>query len=494
MSYTGDSLIHSAGNASAAAIDAWMARKGQQLAPGYAPDKRYKAPPPVGEAIVRLSREVEVNSDFVAAQICKESAGWQSAIVRDKNNPSGLGAVNDNAYGGAVTFDTPEAGIQATIAHLLTYTLGTANPWWDLDPRATAVPQRNLGVVDTLSDLDGKWAWPGQGYGAGIANLANDLVQFAASFPEQEQPPMRRQLRIALAAGHRNADGGNQLEASITGPLCKAYADEFRRRGADVRVITPNDGLGHYSGGLQDVAQQVVNWAQGGWVADLFLETHTEGAGGRRGVFGIYPDWGSDVDVDARDRLIPLMVEAIAQATGLPIRGNGVMSEKNTGVGGKGHRLGVFLRSAPVAATTTRLLIEHGAHDAPDDLAIIQSPGFPERVAKAGVAAVYEFYGMPAYYQGGAPVEERIDPETGYRIIGGMLAYIRWLESEIGEAETLMLIGRPISNEYVDEATGLTVQDFERARLEWHPGSRPDRWDILLGRVNAELIETRSAA
>lgn len=32
---------------------------------------------------------------------------------------------------------------------------------------------------------------------------------------------------------------------------------------------------------------------------------------------------------------------------------------------------------------------------------------------------------------------------------------------------------------------------FERARFEWHPGSDPARWDVMLGRVGAELLVSR---
>src|SRR5690606_3210853 len=120
--------------------------------------------------------------------------------------------------------------------------------------------------------------------------VARWINEWAAEFPPgREEASTVEPLRVAIAAGHRNRDGGNALEMEIVGPLTKAYVEEFRRVGADVRCITPGDGLGMFPGGLQDVAQRVVDWARSGWVADLFLEVHTEGAGGRRGVFAIYP-------------------------------------------------------------------------------------------------------------------------------------------------------------------------------------------------------------
>ena len=41
---------------------------------------------------------------------------------------------------------------------------------------------------------------------------------------------------------------------------------------------------------------------------------------------------------------------------------------------------------------------------------------------------------------------------------------------------------------------GRTVQYFERARFEWHPGAWPERWDVLLGCLGAEVLESRQAS
>ena len=178
MTYSGDTPIKGTGQASAVVIDDWMQHMGQQLAPVYAPDQMYIIPPPVGQPIVTIATQYGLNSDLIAAQICKESAGWQSAIVRAKNNPSGLGAINNDPMGGAIMFSTPEAGIRATVAHLLSYVDGTASPLWAEDPRAVAIPSQNVGAVHVLSDLNGRWAVPGPTYGQDIAALANQLVQF----------------------------------------------------------------------------------------------------------------------------------------------------------------------------------------------------------------------------------------------------------------------------------------------------------------------------
>lgn len=50
----------------------------------------------------------------------------------------------------------------------------------------------------------------------------------------------------------------------------------------------------------------------------------------------------------------------------------------------------------------------------------------------------------------------------------------------------LPVYGYPISEPF--QQNGMTVQYFERARFEWHPGAWQSRYDVLLGRVGAEVL------
>jgi len=50
----------------------------------------------------------------------------------------------------------------------------------------------------------------------------------------------------------------------------------------------------------------------------------------------------------------------------------------------------------------------------------------------------------------------------------------------------LPLYGYPLTEEFVEN--GATVQYFERARLEYHAGAAPARFDVLAGRIGAEAI------
>ncbi|MGA7669839.1 MAG: serine hydrolase [Nitrolancea sp.] len=73
--------------------------------------------------------------------------------------------------------------------------------------------------------------------------------------------------------------------------------------------------------------------------------------------------------------------------------------------------------------------------------------------------------------------------ETHQNLCGGFVAY--W--EQFGG---LALFGYPISSEFNEDGT--TVQYFERARFEWHPGSDPEHFDVLLGRLGAEELTNQS--
>ena len=55
----------------------------------------------------------------------------------------------------------------------------------------------------------------------------------------------------------------------------------------------------------------------------------------------------------------------------------------------------------------------------------------------------------------------------------------------------LAIFGMPITEEF--QENGITVQYFERARFEWHPGSAPQQYDVLLGLVGNEVTAGRQA-
>jgi N-acetyl-anhydromuramyl-L-alanine amidase AmpD len=73
--------------------------------------------------------------------------------------------------------------------------------------------------------------------------------------------------------------------------------------------------------------------------------------------------------------------------------------------------------------------------------------------------------------------------ETRHTVCGRFRAF--W---ESYDERAVLTFGYPLSEAFRD-AEGVLIQYFERARLEWRPGSGQNRWDILLGRVGDEASE-----
>ena len=76
-------------------------------------------------------------------------------------------------------------------------------------------------------------------------------------------------------------------------------------------------------------------------------------------------------------------------------------------------------------------------------------------------------------------------PQTQHNLCYGFRAY--W--QQFGG---LAIFGYPITEEF--QENGLTVQYFERARFEWHPGQFPQRYDVLLGLLGDEVTAGRTDA
>lgn len=82
--------------------------------------------------------------------------------------------------------------------------------------------------------------------------------------------------------------------------------------------------------------------------------------------------------------------------------------------------------------------------------------------------------------------EERVwRPETRHSMAHGFLHFWR-------QRGGLKIFGWPITEEFTEN--GRTVQYFERARFEHHPGSNPLWFDVRLGRVGAETLDIRRNA
>lgn len=365
-----------------------------------------------------------LNIDFALcfAQFCVETNNgrFTGTVPVTAHNPAGIGALtNTSEY---IVFANWRAGIIAYFMHLLTWCdridlalAITDLPPTDFDPRVPIVikVRATKGRAVTWRDLGGRWAvsddidWHLQADRTDTPNYGAIIAQRHAAIlatPDTEVAPVTatKTIKLALSAGHHNSSGGDALEYQQTGELAEAVARHAKPLGFDVRVVQPDGpdadtepGDGTISGSLDVVGNTVVAWSKQGWVPDAFVEMHTEGGGGR-GVFCIFPDAPGDIDTDVQNVIGPLVSKAIAAATGLALGagGDGVMSETQTGVGGQGFRLGIFRTTEPIKQTTSRMIIECGAHDKEPDKTIQQRPAFYDQCGRATAEALAKHYGL----------------------------------------------------------------------------------------------------
>lgn len=217
---------------------------------------------------------------------------------------------------------------------------------------------------------------------------------------------------VLLVMGHRNTDRGNPAEMERTPLVVDAAERELRRAGHAVAVLQreDNDGDPDFSHESRAaVADRCARLIRERGI-QVMIDAHFQASSTpTSGCFCIFPD-GNLLDptppVDDSKAANPLdvafagkLAEEVSRQTGIPrLRLAepgflGGMSERQTGVGLDGDRLGMFSRTVSVRAQCVRVVMEHG--DIVKDLGIIDAPGFYDRVAVAYARAVSAFWPVP---------------------------------------------------------------------------------------------------
>ena len=442
MTYTAASPVLEQGRATAEGIAAWFAAH----SPGCPADE-------IGHAVVANCLAVGLNGDLVAAQIAHETGWWSSAWAA-RNNPAGLGVTG--VAGEGLSFPTVAAGIQAQVAHLLTYCLGAKNPWAKLDPRYLAAADAGyLASVRVLKDLDGRWAVPGVGYGAALAALANELVTFSST-----------------AGG---MDVSNPTAADIGYPVTV-------RRARDIGPARA----------VSDIAWFIVHDTEGGaWPGDAeYLLAPGGTTASAHAVIGPNGDLWYEVPITAT-----------AWTPGNDTVAQRSVNVELSGFAAKGYTdaqyrsLAAFFRWCVGQGMTVPAKYV-GRDDVPGICghADVADPNHPGQWGGAGhhddPGPLFDWNKLVAYI--GATTDtpaRRVDPVTGYSLSGGFRSFYESLEASLGADRALLVIGRPLTEELPED--GLTVQYFERAVFEWHPGALPQMFDVLLRRLGAEALAAR---
>lgn len=145
--------------------------------------------PDLVDLYLQIGKEYGIRGDIAFCQAAKETGWWRfgGLVEPAQNNYCGLAATGRPATGqeslnGAdpslvwyeegkhgAFFATPSVGVEAHIQHLYAYATDAPLPAGKklVDPRFTLVKR---GTARYWTDLNGKWAVPGYGYGESILN------------------------------------------------------------------------------------------------------------------------------------------------------------------------------------------------------------------------------------------------------------------------------------------------------------------------------------
>lgn len=362
-------------------------------------------------------------------------AGTTIYWIRD-GNPAGIGIWKDGVpspWGGKLL------GEQSAAVHLVelanhTYPLSALEAWQDTEAadvfarkaardkthlqavaalRMTNTAWPNVQRIEQFNDpvppYDFVWAADPE-YDLKITRLAAQVVP---DLPDAKETKTmvdigNRPLRIALGAGHANTSGGNTFETALNKQVTNAVIKLAKQsKGFDIRCYTPNDGLGSYPGPLDAAAAVARTWLSQGWAADILHELHHEGTGtpAIRGGFIIYPDSAGlsgrnpgNIDLDVQRHGGEMAKRLVAPFGGaLRYPSGGAMSERQTGVGGQGYRLGVFGAWAEnyFENNSFQFISEAAAYTNPQDLLAMQQLDFPAKQA-LGVLEMYAYIAKAA--------------------------------------------------------------------------------------------------
>lgn len=131
----------------------------------------------LAQLFIEEGKKENIRGDIAFCQSMKET-GWLrygGLVLPEQNNYAGIGALNDSNIGKGAWFSNERQGVRAQIQHLKAYANKEALKEETVDPRFHFVDR---GVAKNWTDLNGKWAVPGNGYGESILKIHQELLGF----------------------------------------------------------------------------------------------------------------------------------------------------------------------------------------------------------------------------------------------------------------------------------------------------------------------------
>jgi len=411
-----------------------------------------------------IAPRYRVRPEVALAQAAHET-GWGhygGVVPPDYHNWCGLKTAaggSDSDPAAHARFPDDVTGILAHVQHLAAYA-GGPTPQDAGDPVVS--PRLHLvqrGSAPTVEQLGGKWA-PSAVYGARVAAI---VAEFLA---EEEELTMREVEELARRLGL--IDKRKEL---ATNPWGGPRAKFWPKQGVVV----------HYNGGtVPNATDSGSAWQQ--VVRNAAYHTYRDWGGGARGDGLMYHvAIGPNGEMwQCRD------LDAVLWHCGSWPENETYLSVL-VPIGGE-------QRATPAQLNALRLFVSRFC----DELGIPRSRvvGHKELSPTSCPGTLMEDFVLP-YRKGagGQMADGKFFPETGKFVGGGFWRF--W--SEYGG---LAIFGLPLTNELEepiacnDPRCGRAgkphvVQYFERAVFEWHPGVWPERYDVLLRRIGAEVAKQK---
>ena len=124
-----------------------------------------------------------IRGDIAFAQSILETGffAYGKDVFPEQNNYAGIGAVGGGAQG--AYFSTPEEGVRAQIQHLKAYANTEPLQTEKVDPRFDLVTR---GIAPNWTDLNNRWAVPGDQYGERILDIYRQIKAISLSIPNVE--------------------------------------------------------------------------------------------------------------------------------------------------------------------------------------------------------------------------------------------------------------------------------------------------------------------
>ncbi|MCD7035787.1 glucosaminidase domain-containing protein [Metabacillus sp. GX 13764] len=176
----------------------------------------------LADLYLEIGSKEGIRGDAAFAQAIHETGyfAFGGDVIPAQNNYAGIGTVGGGVKG--AFFATPEEGVRAHIQHLKAYASTLPLETELADPRFSLVRR---GVAEVWTDLNGKWAVPGNNYGQNIMTIYSAMASMTLTIPN-----------VTLPSGHSLPVGMLYFSKDVPLLSPNGIVYKWMKRGSTARV------------------------------------------------------------------------------------------------------------------------------------------------------------------------------------------------------------------------------------------------------------------